>query len=426
MACVVSSFALTMNFRPLIRSARPLRHLVWLLVVALAPLSLAQIYPGGASLASRTVVSAEEVALWGESPTAEYLWWEWVAPANGKASISARSQVSNGVTTYYLPTIDVYVLASGTTAPLPGTESGTSSFTRTVSFEAVAGSSYIVRLSRPRVAGGMTMGKIAYPTPPGFNWAEYIALNSDLRSYFEENNAGAWVHFYNYGIAEGRAFSPDFIPEEYRELHADLQRTLDAGDRRALVMHWLQWGRAEGRLGRVPRGFNVDRYLSNYADLNAAFGGITPRAARNVAVWNHYLEYGVLEGRTDGDFHADAYLAENADLANALGNDVLAATLHWYYYGRKEGRRIPPGFNVVAYRGWNQDVDMLCGADNYGAWEHYRDTGVYEGRHFDNAFRPEEYLALNPDLQAAFGSDPRAAAIHWVYYGKREGRAGRF
>jgi hypothetical protein len=227
-------------------------------------------------------------------------------------------------------------------------------------------------------------------------------------------------------VFEGRSFDTNFIPAEYLELNADLKAAL-GGDLQGATMHWLQYGHPiEDRMGRVPVGFNVENYFTRYPDLAAAFAGVTPIAIRNVAVWNHYVAYGTLEGRSDGDFEANNYLATNPDLAVVFGTDVRAAALHWYFYGRREGRRIPPGFDVHNYRAIYPDLEVFTGDDLYGCWLHYRDVGVNEGRYFDNLFRPADYLALNPDIAAVIGNNYRDALLHWLFYGKAEGRQGKF
>jgi len=262
--------------------------------------------------------------------------------------------------------------------------------------------------------------------PAGFSLAGYFLRNSDIAAIFANDKYGAWLHYYNYGVFEGRSFDANFIVDEYLELNPDLKGAFGNNKKEAL-MHWLTYGHPlEDRMGRVPIGFNVDSYLARYPDLAAVFGDITPKAVRNVTVWHHYVEYGTLEGRTDGDFEAYNYLATNPDLAAVFGSDIRAAALHWFFYGRREGRRIPGGFDVADYRVRYPDIVVGLGDDLYGAWLHYRDTGVYEGRVFGELFRPADYLALNPDVAAAIGNDYRDALLHWLYYGQFEGRPGRY
>jgi hypothetical protein len=264
--------------------------------------------------------------------------------------------------------------------------------------------------------------------PAGFDVTGYFARNLDIAAYFANDKYGAWLHYYNYGVYEGRSFDANFIAAEYLELNQDLKAAIGAGNLKEAVMHWLTWGHTmEDRMGRVPIGFNVDNYLVRYPDLAAGFGGITPVAVRNVAVWQHFLDYGAAEGRSDGDFDIYTYLAENPDVAVSVSNNPRSAALHWFFYGRREGRRIPGGFNVHNYRTLYPDLVVFSGDDLYGCWLHYRDTGVTEGRIYDDTFRPSDYLALNPDIAAVIGAtNYRDALLHWLYYGQYEGRQGKF
>lgn len=149
--------------------------------------------------------------------------------------------------------------------------------------------------------------------PTGFDVPGYCARNSDIASTYANHNLGAWQHFYNFGLGKGRQFDTQFVVDEYLLLNADL-------------MHWLFYGRAEDRIGRVPVGFNVAAYLARYPDLQASFAAISPTALRHLAVWQHYLDYGVREGLSDGDFEAYAYLAMNTDLAAGYGDRIAVLT----------------------------------------------------------------------------------------------------
>jgi hypothetical protein len=109
-----------------------------------------------------------------------------------------------------------------------------------------------------------------------------------------------------------------------------------------------------------------------------------------------------------------------------VNNNPRDAALHWFFYGRREGRRIPAGFNVHNYRTLYPDLVVFSGDDLYGCWLHYRDVGIYEGRIYDDTFRPEDYLALNPDIAAVIGNNYRDALLHWLLYGQYEGRQAKF
>jgi hypothetical protein len=74
-------------------------------------------------------------------------------------------------------------------------------------------------------------------------------------------------------------------------------------------------------------------YLSQYSDLQAAFG------TDYVAATNHWIRYGIAEGRRGtAGFDVQHYLNNNADLQAAFSTNYLAAQDHAYTSGRSEGR----------------------------------------------------------------------------------------
>jgi hypothetical protein len=173
-----------------------------------------------------------------------------------------------------------------------------------------------------------------------------------------------------------------------------------------------------------PSGFSPEAYLALNSDLAAALG------SDHNAAWQHYLNYGVTEGRTHSDsFSIDDYLSLNGDLAAAFGSDKKAALEHWFNYGVNEGRQAlvvveswPSGFSPSDYLALNSDLAAALGSDHNAAWEHYLNYGVTEGRSHSDSFSVDDYLSLNGDLAAAFGSDKKAALEHWFNYGINEGR----
>ena len=104
----------------------------------------------------------------------------------------------------------------------------------------------------------------------------------------------------------------------YADTYPDLKNAYgyDAG---ALFRHYRKHGRTEGRIGLINRAsflsrsnFDAVRYANEYPDLKNAFGN-----DKN-ALYNHYVNYGVKEGRLawSTDVHVNAQLVA-ADLAKA-------------------------------------------------------------------------------------------------------------
>jgi len=93
--------------------------------------------------------------------------------------------------------------------------------------------------------------------PPNFDVRGYLARYPDIVAAYTYGSGvapdlyGAWLHYYDYGINEGRVFDDLFRVDEYLMLYADLRAAFGT-DRQAALMHWLTYGKAEGRMGRFP------------------------------------------------------------------------------------------------------------------------------------------------------------------------------
>ena len=79
--------------------------------------------------------------------------------------------------------------------------------------------------------------------------------------------------------------------------------------------------------------FNATYYANRYPDLKAAFG------TDSTKLYNHFLEYGVKEGRQASPiFNVNYYLTKNSDLKSAFGSDREQAMSHFCGYGVNEIR----------------------------------------------------------------------------------------
>ena len=114
------------------------------------------------------------------------------------------------------------------------------------------------------------------------------------------------------------------------------------------------------------------------------------------------------------------YLASNVDLMNAFGSNTASAINHYLIYGIDEGRETA-SFDALSYLASNVDLMNAFGSDTGAAINHYVTVGFGQGRE-TASFDALSYLSANPDLVAAFGSDTRAALNHYVRYGFAEGR----
>lgn len=91
-----------------------------------------------------------------------------------------------------------------------------------------------------------------------------------------------------------------FDVDYYYNTYPDLQEVLGY-DYDALYNHYLQYGLREGRFGSAE--FNCYYYMNNYSDLRAAFGG------NYVAYCQHYEQYGKAENRNASELLGEAVIS---------------------------------------------------------------------------------------------------------------------
>lgn len=126
----------------------------------------------------------------------------------------------------------------------------------------------------------------------------------------------------------------------------------------------------------------------------------------------------VFNAAFDSDFYVNCY----PDLKAAFGNDANAAYNHYLTYGIKEGRIASPVFDVKTYIRNYPDLQAAFGDDYVAAYNHFLTNGMNEGRLASDSFNVQVYIANYPDLQAAFGNDVAGAYNHYLNYGMAEGR----
>jgi hypothetical protein len=202
-----------------------------------------------------------------------------------------------------------------------------------------------------------------------------------------------------------------FRAMEYVASNRDLILAVGANAKLA-TEHYLQFGIAEGR---ETSTFDALEYVASNPDLIIAFRADTELAAE------HYVRYGFAEGRSTNAFNAMEYVASNPDLIIAFGANRELAAKHYIQYGLAEGRSTS-AFNAMEYVASNPDLVMAFGANTELAAKHYIQYGLAEGRS-TSAFNAMEYVASNPDLIIAFGANTELAAKHYIQYGLAEGRS---
>ena len=139
----------------------------------------------------------------------------------------------------------------------------------------------------------------------------------------------------------------------------------------------------------TKENFDYVRYANDYPDLKAAFG------FNANALYQHYITYGIKEGRTAyasakvtvttsvADFDYVRYADDYADLKAAFGYDAKALYNHFITYGIKENRgnySIYDSFDYMRYANDYADLKAAFGYDAKSLYQHYITYGIKEGR----------------------------------------------
>ncbi|WP_347339489.1 esterase-like activity of phytase family protein [Planktothrix sp. FACHB-1355] len=189
-------------------------------------------------------------------------------------------------------------------------------------------------------------------------------------------------------------------------------------------------------VGEVQQSTNSDRsfqglfdpkyYLSAYPDVADAIAKGLFKSA-----YDHFIQFGMDEGRNPSSLFGLGYLSENPDVAQAVANGQLKSGFdHFFRFGYKEQRNISNQFRQFFddsyYLGNNSDVDAAVKAGKYkSGLEHYIKAGLAEGRAPSANFATfnDFYLASNPDIAQAVNQGLfKSGTQHLIQYGLLEGR----
>lgn len=217
-----------------------------------------------------------------------------------------------------------------------------------------------------------------------------------------------------------------FDEDLYLQLYPDVAAAIASGAVAGAEEHYELYGAAEGR--RPNALFNELWYRANNPDVDMAI-----KAGLFSTAFEHYQTYGWLEGRNPSGllnmaainpdrltFDADYYLAQNPDVAGAVGSGVLSSALeHYMRYGQAEGRDPNALFDEDWYLSTYADAKAAVTSGLYkNGYQHYLAVGWKQGYDPSVWMDTSDYLADNPDV-AASGQDPLS---HYLNWGIREGR----
>ncbi|MGU3422383.1 rhamnan synthesis F family protein [Methylobacterium sp. D54C] len=182
----------------------------------------------------------------------------------------------------------------------------------------------------------------------------------DIASYAGLDEATAMgmtpaEHYIRVGEAAGLAPSRHFDPAYYAECNPDV-----AASGSPLLLHFVQYGRAENRASRPLQIFDPvdeDNYtaavqiIENSGLFEAAtYEGRDAAATMDMSPAEHYLKIGETAGLMPSEkFNPNYYAARYPD----IGQLPIGRLLHYARYGRAEGRRPLPFAHAL-------DLDNLC------------------------------------------------------------------
>lgn len=218
----------------------------------------------------------------------------------------------------------------------------------------------------------------------------YRLSNPDLAGL---NDAQILAHLENFGLAEGRLFSPVFDITYYRANNPSLATLSD----RDLL---IDFKKNEIAQGRDPSPlFDFTYYLEHNSDV--------ANAASQFAL--NSLASDTLTGGS-----SSSGTVSQAD--QLLQSERKFAFNHYLTHGIAEGRKASRFFDPEYYRINNPDL-VAAGLNNKQLFEHYLMYGLQEGRRASLVFDPSYYLNTNRDLKAA-GFNNRQAFEHYVTLGQ--------
>ena len=150
--------------------------------------------------------------------------------------------------------------------------------------------------------------------------------------------------------------------------------------------------------------FDADYYYNTYPDLQAAIG------YDEAALYNHYLQYGLKEGRSgSAEFNCLAYMCNYEDLCAAFGWNYTAYCQHYEQHGKSEGRNAATKFDPDA-------EPAMASADVFGTYTTYYDGTMSRATNVEVAASRINGVVLQPGQEFSFSKTvlPRTKANGYV------------
>ena len=166
---------------------------------------------------------------------------------------------------------------------------------------------------------------------------------------------------------------------------------------------------AQKSLTLSPITFDAEYYYATNTDLQVAFGYDYD------ALYNHYLTYGIKEGRWgSAEFNCKAYISNYADLRMAFGSDYLSYCQHYEQFGKAENRnavdQLGTGFEFPSTTTSVQSATVL------GSYSTDYNDAIQRATNVELAASRINGVVVQPGASFSFSSTilPRTAANGYV------------
>lgn len=259
---------------------------------------------------------------------------------------------------------------------------------------------------------------------------EYIDSKTDI----EVSDDIEYIHN---GINYGYVFNPEYYLSKYPDL-----KQAYGDDYMGAFNHFIDWGMREGR--QASSEFEVYSYKGRYSDLQSAFGNDL------VGYYNHYCVAGIYEGReakevettynvtfkregnvisTQNIPFGHAAMAPEVGYSKAevtydkvfdcITQDMEINILNLYVV---DGVDYSYVFDPEFYLEYYKDLENVYGNDYDKAFQHFIEWGMAEDRYAKEDFDIYSYKARYPDLKRAYGNKSELYYKHYCQYGYWEKR----
>jgi predicted outer membrane repeat protein len=238
-----------------------------------------------------------------------------------------------------------------------------------------------------------------------FDGDAYLALNGDVKSFFDNQELAGWIlfgnigfaHYINFGDLEGRQtgqvldaageqllLQRSFDETAYRGRNPDVDSAVAGGFFTSGRDHFEQFGKCDYAGDGIAAGnsnlrpndyFDNDFYLAQNADVEALIPGT------HTTAWDHWRVAGAAEGRlglpASVDFDAAFYLAQYPELVSEIGAGLSypTALIEYLARGQAQGRNPNALFDESYYISRYEIQPAIDDGTVASGYDHYRRFG---------------------------------------------------